>query len=127
MKILRNTEKQLPWTKENVEKYKAGNNLLRHARVGKNVSGIILIDKNTDTLIGYVAWIDDYIIALEVVKEYQEHGYGRKLLEKAIKNGCTKLSVNKNNIPAIKLYEKVGFKKNKDLNYMMIEMSLSKF
>lgn len=126
MKILRNTEKQLPWTKENVEKYKAGNNLLHHARVGKNVSGIILIDKNTDNLIGYIAWMDDYIIALEVVKEYQEHGYGRKLLEKAIENGCTKLSVNKNNTPAIKLYEKVGFKKNKDLSYMTIEMSLSK-
>ena len=40
MKILRNTEKQLPWTKENVEKYKAGNNLLHHARVGKMSLGL---------------------------------------------------------------------------------------
>ena len=89
--------------------------------------GVILVDKNTDNLIGYVSWMDDYIIALEVVKEYQEHGYGRKLLEEAMKNGCTKLSVNKNNTQAIKLYERMGFKKNKDLNYRTIEMSLSKF
>lgn len=43
----------------------------------------------------------------------------------AIREGCTKLSINKNNIVAIKLYEKKGFKKDKDLNSKTIEMVIN--
>lgn len=125
MKILRNTEKQLPWTKENIEQYKSNGNLLRHAKTGKGISGIILTDSKTDNLIGYIAWENDYIVALEVANQYRNKGYGERLLEMAIREGCTKLSVNKNNIVAIKLYEKKGFKKDKDLNSKTIEMVIN--
>ena len=46
MIILRNKYKEIPYNSENVNKYKSSNNLLRHAKTDKDVSGIMLIDKN---------------------------------------------------------------------------------
>jgi ribosomal protein S18 acetylase RimI-like enzyme len=124
MIILRKQYKEIPYNKENIEKYKSKNNLLKHARSDKNTEGIMLIDKNTNDLIGYIAWEDNYIIALEVLSDYRGSGYGDILLEKAIKSGCSKLSVSKKNTVAINLYKKYGFKRTKDINDKVIEMEL---
>lgn len=124
MIILRKQYKEIPYNKENIEKYKSKDNLLKHARSDKNTEGIMLLDKNTNDLIGYIAWEDNYIIALEVLSDYRGSGYGDILLEKAIKSGCSKLSVSKKNTVAINLYKKYGFKHTKDINDKVIEMEL---
>jgi ribosomal protein S18 acetylase RimI-like enzyme len=124
MIILRKQYKEIPYNKENIEKYKSSDNLLKHARSDKNTEGIMLVDKNTNDLIGYIAWEDNYIIALEVLSDYRGSGFGNILLEKAIKSGCSKLSVSKKNTIAINLYKKYGFKHTKDINDKVIEMEL---
>ena len=124
MIILRKQYKEISYNKENIEKYKSSDNLLKHARSDKNTEGIMLIDKNTNNLIGYIAWEDNYIIALEVLSDYRGSGFGDILLEKAIKSGCSKLSVSKKNTVAINLYKKYGFKHTKDINDKIIEMEL---
>lgn len=64
------------------------------------------------------------IEALGIGEEYRRKGYGTKLLEYlkelAIENECTDmyLTVNEENIPAIKNYEKFGFKL-KNIAYSM--------
>ncbi len=106
-----------------VEKYKAPGNLLKHVK--EDSDGIMLLDKDSEELIGYIAWKGDYIVALEVISNFRGKGFGEELLEKAIKKGCRKLSVNRNNIPAINLYKKLGFRKNNtDLGPKQIEMEL---
>lgn len=92
----------------------------------KDTKGIMLVDKSTKSLIGYCAWENDYIVALEVLSDYREKGYGDVLLEKAIKSGCNKLSVSKNNTVAINLYKKHKFTYDKDINGKVIEMKLGK-
>ena len=73
---------------------------------------------------GYIAWKKDYIQALEVPDKFKRSGYGERLMKMAIESGARKLSVRKGNSIAIKLYEKLGFRKTKDLNPVMIEMEL---
>ncbi len=79
-----------------------------------------------DTLIGFAmhgedrrlfysqVWLDRFMID----KKYQGKGYGKKSMELILQKmyedyNCKKiyLSVHENNFPAIKLYEKLGFKK----------------
>lgn len=126
MIILRNKYEEIPYNSDNVKKYKSNNNLLRHAKINKDTKGIMLVDKSTKSLIGYCAWENDYIVALEVLSDYRGKGYGDVLLEKAIKSGCNKLSVSKKNTVAINLYKKYGFKHTKDINEKVIEMKLGK-
>ena len=85
-------------------------NLLRHARTGKDCSGLMLVSRNKKDLIGYIGWQGDMIIALEVSEDYRGLGYGDYLLKKAINSGCTKLTVSEKNLRAINLYQKNGFK-----------------
>ena len=61
------------------------------------------------------------IDSVEVDEKYRRRGIGAQLIERAIKLArkygvdSIELNVNKDNIPAKKLYEKIGFKKtNKD-------------
>jgi GNAT superfamily N-acetyltransferase len=61
------------------------------------------------------------IDSVEVEEEERGHGIGTKLIEQALELArkqdvdSVELNVNKDNIPAKKLYEKIGFKKtNKD-------------
>ena len=127
MIIKRVSYKEIPYSQDNVNLYKSSENLLKHARTGKDISGTILIDKETSKMIGYVAWERDYIVALEVVSNYRGLGFGEKLLKQAIKSGCKKLSVNKNNVPAISLYKKLGFKENNtNLGPKIIEMEIER-
>lgn len=46
--------KYIDYNSENVEKYKAENNMLIHARTGNGIYGFMLID-NSNNLIGYIA------------------------------------------------------------------------
>ena len=125
MIVKRKQYREIQYTKEAVEKYKSPDNLLRHAKIGPDVEGVMFVSKDKDELIGYCAWEGDYIVALEVVSEYRGNKFGEELLKRAIDSGCKKLSVNKNNIPAIELYKKFGFKKdNINLGPRMIEMEL---
>lgn len=105
MIILRNKYTKLPWTKENVDYFKSPANLLRHARTGKDIDGIILV--KDDSLVGYIAWSQDSIIALEVMPEYRNQGIATQLLSQS---PVQKLTVQKTNKNAIKLYENLGYK-----------------
>ena len=102
---------ELPYTLENIKKYKSKDNLLRHARfIPGKTKGVFFVEPITNSLIGYCGWDGDWIIALEVAKEFQKEGFGEKLLDKAISLGCTKLTVNNKNSVAISLYKKKGFR-----------------
>lgn len=118
MIILRDKIKVIPYDKNNIDKYKSSENLLKHARVNKNTDGIMLIT-NSGNLIGYCGWERNWIIALEVCKDYRGRGYGDLLLKTALNSGCTGLTVNKNNQVAISLYKKYGFKPTLENNNRM--------
>jgi ribosomal protein S18 acetylase RimI-like enzyme len=123
MIVKRKQYREIQYTKEAVEKYKSPDNLLRHAKIGPDVEGVMFVSKNRNDLIGYCAWKGDYIVALEVLSKYREKGFGEKLIRTAIKSGCKKLSVSRNNQAAINLYTKVGFKANNtNLGPKQIEM-----
>ena len=110
MIVKRSLVEEIPYNKENVIKYKSPNNLLKHARVDKDCSGLMLVSRGKKDLIGYIGWQGDMIIALEVSEDYRGLGYGDYLLKTAIKSGCTKLTVSEKNLRAINLYQKNGFK-----------------
>ena len=124
MILKRKGYKELPYTKENVLKYKSPENLLKHSKVGDDIEGIMFI-KGED-LIGYCAWKGDYIVSLEVTKEYRGQGYGKELLSRALDSGCRYLSVRKDNIPAINLYTSSGFYRSRMIGPKMIEMKYGK-
>lgn len=101
----------IDYNTSNVLKYKSKDNLLRHARTGRDISGVMYIDPETKELIGYIGWQGGMIISLEVTKPFRGQGYGRLLMEEAIKNGCDSLTVSENNIVAQNLYCSLGFRK----------------
>jgi ribosomal protein S18 acetylase RimI-like enzyme len=61
---------------------------------------------------GHRGWMN----YLAVLPEHQKHGYGRKLVEKAVdelkKLGCLKvnLQVRRSNVSAVEFYKHLGFK-----------------
>ena len=112
------------FNKENVEQFKSSGNMLKHAKTDDNVDGVILVNEKNE-LVGYIAWQDDFIVAFETIKKYRRHGYGTRMLKKAIKSGATKLSVNKSNKESLKMYKDFGFKRYKS-DDSMIYMKISK-
>ena len=99
---------KLPFNEENINKFKSRDNMLKHARcIPGKTDGIMLAKGNT--LVGYIAWEDDFIIALETSKNFRNQGIASWLLSKANENGANKLSVNKKNKDAIKVYLKLGW------------------
>lgn len=110
--------KRLPMNDINIKKYKSKNKGLSHIRTGKDYEGYIYIDKNDD-VIGFINMriSDKYIQAIEVDKKYQGQGLGKKLLDDLLKMGAERLSVNKNNVVAKKMYDKM-FKVEKEDNTM---------
>lgn len=76
--------------------------------------------KKEDHIVGYIGyWLrDEYveITNVAVAKEYQRLGYGRELVSQCIEEALAMnattftLEVRVSNMPAIKLYESVGFK-----------------
>ena len=72
---------------------------------GEDLAGVVMYDRSTK-----------YITALEVRPEYQKNGYGQMLLDRAKRDGASKLTVNKSNEKAIRLYKKNGFKETSTSN-----------
>lgn len=100
--------RELPWTKENIDKYKNPRNMLKHARfIPEKTVGKFLVTPTDEKLVGYIACEGDTIIALEVSPEYRGEGIATDLINSS---GVTKLSVQKSNKDAIRLYEKLGFR-----------------
>lgn len=81
-----------------------------------NKSLVYISDDNIRGILNYDLIYDrieiNYII---VIEKYRMHGIGSKLINYLINNNDVlniTLEVRENNLPAIKLYEKFGFKKN---------------
>lgn len=99
--------KKIDLNDSNIKKYKSQNKGLSHIRTGKDYKGYIYIDKS-DKVIGFVNMriSDKYIQAIEVDKQFQGMGIGKMLLNDLIKMGAERLSVNKKNTVAKKMYDK---------------------
>lgn len=101
-------------TEEVLQKYKQKEKNLSRVRVNKNTEGYLYTDKKGNP-VGMVNVEDKgngikYIQGLEVFSNNKNKGYGKKLLDKAVKEmGATDLSVRKNNKVAIDMYKKYGF------------------
>lgn len=69
-----------------------------------------------DELIGNVLHVENYISSMAVSEKYQRQGYGEALTKYAVNKilgsgyGFVKLKVMLGNIPAEKLYTKLGFR-----------------
>lgn len=116
--------KEIDLNNINVKKYKSKNKGLSHIRIGKDYKGYIYIDKN-DNVVGFINMriSNKYIQAIEIDKQYQGQGLGRKFLNKLINMGAERLSVNKKNIIAKKMYDK-QFKvvdEDENMYYMVLK------
>ena len=117
--------KKIDLNNSNINKYKSKHKGLSHIRTGKDYKGYIYIDKQ-DNVVGFINMriSDKYIQAIEVSPEYQGKGLGKTLLNELIKMGATRLSVNKKNTKAKKMYDKL-FKVEKEdehMYYMVLEV-----
>ena len=79
-----------------------------------NPFGMYLIYLESEEIIGYIYYSDIYdrieIIEFEIKDEKRKQGYGEQLLNVLInENKPITLEVNKENIPAVSLYKKLGF------------------
>lgn len=105
-------------TEELIKSYKQ----LKSIRIGSSNIGYAFFDK--DNLVCFISietkenneiWIQ----ALEVIKEYQNNGLGKQLLDFACKDLKAKfLSVRKTNNVALNMYKKYGFRIYKETDYM---------
>lgn len=93
----------------------------------KKFRKVFYVIKNQDKIIGYCMYYlkpelsfkglrkKSVIFSIAIDKEFRHKGFGRKILEESIKEmeinnvSAIFLYVNVNNIPAVKLYEKIGF------------------
>lgn len=114
MKIFR--KRFIDYNLFNINKYKSSDNLLKHARyIPGKTKGIMLV--SGDVLVGYIAWEDNMIIALEIIKEFRNKGIGRLLLDMC---PASYLTVSKLNSNAIRFYENLGWRKVSNLNEKII-------
>ena len=118
--------KKIDLNNSNINKYKSKHKGLSHIRTGKDYKGYIYIDKQ-DNVVGFINMriSDKYIQAIEVSPEYKGKGLGKTLLNELIKMGATRLSVNKKNTKAKKMYDKLFKveKEDKHMYYMVLEVS----
>ena len=119
VKLRLHTYYTLPYTQENINKFKSSDNMLKHARYNKNTFGWFFVNKKDDKLIGYIGCEKDTVIALEVMSDYEGHGYAKRLLNLSKGRGVVKLSVDKNNTHAIEVYKHLGYKKYNSDNKMI--------
>ena len=127
---------------------KSQENLIKYS---EKLREIFYVIKNQEEIAGYCTYYlkpelslkglkkKSVIYSIAVDKKFREKGYGRRLIEESMKemklNGTYSilLYVNVNNTPAIKLYEKMGFriiKETKDVcgqNEMCYTMELKLF
>src|SRR5574344_1482488 len=107
MILFRKNIKEIEYNQKNIDRYKNSSNMLIHARyIPNKTKGIMLIDR-FNRLVGYIAWEDDLIIALEVSELYRGRGIATELIKKS---KCTRLTVSKLNYNAINLYLNLGWK-----------------
>lgn len=110
IKIRRHTYYVLPYSQENIDRFKTDDNMLKHARYNKDTFGWFFVNKKRNELVGYIGCEDDIVIALEVNSDYEGHGYASRLLRLAQSRDANKLSVNKDNTHAINVYKHLGYK-----------------
>ena len=84
--------------------------------INNNPFGRVLVYIKDNKVLGYLYYSDIYdrieINQIEVLEKFRCKGIASSLLEELIKQKKDiTLEVRENNIPAIKLYEKFGFKK----------------
>ena len=120
------TFKKIEMNNININKYKKKHKGLSHIRTGKDYKGYIYIDKD-DNVVGFINMriSDKYIQAIEVSSDYQGQGLGKTLLNELINMGAIRLSVNKKNTKAKKLYDKLFKVEREDENmyYMILKIS----
>lgn len=97
-------------------------NYKKHLRLSDDYTGVIYLDTDSN-MIGFVNTEEKtngvWIQALEVAAKYQHKGYGRQLLQDAMKIYNAKyLSVRKTNTIAINLYKSMGFVIIDETDYM---------
>lgn len=111
MKIKLHTYKAYPYSQELIDRFKSPDNMLKHARCGKDTRGMFFVNRRDRDLVGYIAFEGDTVIALEVAGKYEGKGYAKRLLKIAEACGADKLSVNKKNEHAIEVYKHLGYRK----------------
>jgi len=97
-------------------------------RYSKRMRKIFYVIKNQDKVVGYCIYYIKPVLSLKcfkkksviysisIDKSFRRMGYGEKLLKESIKemrlNGISSilLYVNTKNLPAVRLYEKIGFR-----------------
>ena len=111
-------------------------NIINIMRLIEDSNCILVCGVHNDRIIGFSGLItDDYknkgIFEIFIHKNYRNTGIGNELTKVMIKYCYNiglkqiNLSVRKNNIPAIKLYERVGFvKQSKDKNSIVYRKKL---
>ena len=123
MKFRKHTYYTLPYSQENIDKFKSSENMLKHARCNDDTFGWFFVNKKRDELVGYVGCENDIVIALEVMPDYEGRGYASRLLRLAQGRGAVKLSVDKDNTHAIEVYKHLGYKEY-DSDDKMIYMEI---
>lgn len=101
------------------EKY-SDQKILKHVETSNN--GYIWVDNDTIIAVLSINQKEDnqiWIQALEVLDKYRGNGFGKELLDIAVKEfNANYLSVNKKNALAKRMYDKYGFKVYKETEYM---------
>lgn len=120
-----------------INKYKKEYPMLKHVRCEDTddyiCDGYMWLDgENLVCTIGSCEYRDThekYIVSLEVMDKYKGYGLSKQLLKFAINTmKCSKLSVNKNNEVAKKVYDDFGFKvfhQDDNMYYMEYKSSLN--
>jgi ribosomal protein S18 acetylase RimI-like enzyme len=125
MKIRKHTYDTLPYSQENIDKFKSSENMLKHARCNDNTFGRFFVNKKRDELVGYIGCEGDTVVALEVMPEFEGRGYATRLLRYAWSKSVTRLSVEKNNAHAIDVYKHLGYKEyDSDSKMLYMEIKL---
>lgn len=111
-----NNFKQIPITKDSIEKYKKQYKALSHIRLNNNIDGVINTEKKDDGV-----WIQGF----QIFGKYKGTGLSNYFLKIATnKYKATKLAVRATNDVAIHIYKKFGFKEydrpNKDTIFMKL-------
>jgi ribosomal-protein-alanine N-acetyltransferase len=121
---------QAPWNRESFEK------IIK--RQEKYIHLIVICDDKNKKIMGYICFqflFDElYLLNVTIKQNHRRRGVAEKILKflinRACKLGCSRvvLDVNPGNIPAVKLYEKLGFNfsmSSKNINSVVMFMEFS--
>ncbi len=121
---------QAPWNRESFEK------IIK--RQEKYIHLIVICDDKNKKIMGYICFqflFDElYLLNVTIKQNHRRRGVAEKILKflinRACKLSCSRvvLDVNPGNIPAVKLYEKLGFNfsmSSKNINSVVMFMEFS--